>query len=56
MTPKSTLLSLGVLTFAGFAARGFCFGFDVTKTYGEIGVDLARVPSFIASPTGPDNR
>jgi thrombospondin type 3 repeat protein len=52
---RSFTLTRATVTFAGFTARGSCLAFDVTKTYGEIGVHITKTVSFVAYPTGlPD--
>jgi thrombospondin type 3 repeat protein len=52
---RSFTLTRATFTFAGFTARGSCLAFDVTKTYGEIGVHIMQAVSFVAYPTAtPD--
>ena len=41
------------MSFAGFSAHADCGPFGDTRTYTEVGVELARAVTFTALPTGP---
>jgi hypothetical protein len=49
---KLFTLTRANLTFAGFSVTRSCLGFDRTRTYGDIGVQLAKAVSFTAASTG----
>jgi hypothetical protein len=49
---KSFALSKANVSFAAFSATGSCLGISRTRTYQEIGVQLAKVVSFTAVAAG----
>lgn len=52
---KRFTLVRGAITFSGFSVSRSCLGFDRTRSYGEIGVQLSRAVTFTATSTPTPN-
>lgn len=50
---KMFTVTRGNVSFAPFEISGSCAGVSETRTYQEVGVEVARASSFVATPSGP---
>src|SRR5688572_827052 len=50
---KLFTVTRGNVSFAAFEISGTCAGVSETRTYQEVGVEVARAARFVAAPSGP---